>query len=94
MAELPIERADVVAVCVFPNGKKMLLLKQPAWTRFYLAACALFLIVLGLAATNWNWAALILVFAGAGLAYVVVLIYPQGLLNDPEKPHHWPTSRP
>lgn len=88
-----VERQDVQGVLVRPDGSKLLLLKLPTWMRLYMTGGAAFFIVLGLAATNWNWGALLLVGAGAILMYLGVMLYPQGLFHDPAKPHHWPKDR-
>lgn len=86
---VPVDRKDVLAVCVMPDGKKLLWVRQPIWLTIYMLGCAGFLIWLGLAATDWDWSQLILLLPGACAAFLAIQHFPRAFLNDPAKPHHW-----
>lgn len=86
---VPVDRKDVLAVCIMPDGRKLLWVKPPAWLLLYIAGCAAFLAWLAMAASGWNWSNLILVFSGAVLAYIAIVLTPRAFLSDPAKPHHW-----
>lgn len=80
-----VKRRDILAVCVFPHGKKLLLIRLFFWQRFFLAATSVFLVYLALWAFNWDWRIVIVMCPGAILAYLGIMIYPQTILSDPEK---------
>jgi hypothetical protein len=86
---IPADREDVLAVCVMPDGKKLLWVKPPGWMLVYLAVGMIGLALMGVASAKWDWSVLFLLFPGAGIAYLVILLAPRALLSDPAKPHHW-----
>ena len=86
---VPVDRKDVLAVCVLPDGKKLLWVRQPLWLTIYMLACAGFLVWLSLAASDWDWGSLLLLFVGGALAFILIQHFPRAFLNDPAKPHHW-----
>lgn len=86
---VPVDRKDVLAVCVMPDGRKLLWVRPPVWMLVYLAGCAGFLIWMGLAASGWNWSNLVIAFGGGVIAYVAIVLAPRAFLSDPGKPHHW-----
>jgi hypothetical protein len=86
---VPVDRKDVLAVCVMPDGQKLLWVKPPVWMLVYLGLGMLGLAVVGVASAEWDWSTLFLLFPGFGFAYLVILLAPRALLSDPAKPHHW-----
>lgn len=86
---LPVDRKDVEAVVVFPDGKQMLLVREPVWLRLWLLTCSL--VALGVTVFLFGIGALFgAIVGGAGLAFVVFMTFPRVLLRDPGKSHHWP----
>jgi hypothetical protein len=86
---VPVDRKDVLAVCIMPDGRKLLWVKPPGWMLVYLSFGMLGLSLLGVASAGWDWGTLFLLLPGAGLAYLAILVTPRILLSDPAKPHHW-----
>lgn len=86
---VPVDRKDVLAVCVMPDGKKLLWVRPPVWMLLYLAVGMVMLAVIGVASARWDWSVLFLLLPGAGLAYLMILLAPSTFLSDPAKPHHW-----
>lgn len=86
---VPVDRKDVLAVCVMPDGRKLLWVRPPTWMLVYLSIGMTGLAVVGVASANWDWSTLFLLFPGAGIAYLTILLAPRTLLSDPAKPHHW-----
>lgn len=86
---VPVERKNVLAVCIMPDGRKLLWVRPPSWMLVYLSLGMIGLAMVGVASAQWDWSALFLLFPGAGIAYLTILLAPRILLSDPAKPHHW-----
>ncbi len=86
---VPVDRKDVLAVCIMSDGSKLLWVRPPLWMLIYLAIGMLGIAVAGVASSQWDWATLFMLLPGAGLAYLTILLAPRAFLSDPAKPHHW-----
>jgi hypothetical protein len=86
---VPVERKEVLAVCVMPDGNKLLWVKQPLWLTVYILAGMALVATACVASSGWDWSQLLMLLPGAGIAFIAIQHFPRIFLNDPAKPHHW-----